>query len=227
MATTSNASSIVTETMQRLSSKSSVIATIAIDRKTSTILASSGQTGVFQFSKATTNAPALNSSNGTPPLPTSNVSEFAVKIWDYVNNTSKMILDIDQEDDLKLLRVRTKKYELVIVPDNNYIFVVAHEIRPSVSASRASDGVQESIQQFDLGIPPLAQEFTTRKEMLDSIKAWAISVGFYITINSGGNKDRVSLKCDLGGAYSVWKLTGTGINTSSRLVNYPDIQNNL
>ncbi|RKF61618.1 hypothetical protein OnM2_040047 [Erysiphe neolycopersici] len=130
MATTSNVSSIVTETMQRLSSKSSVIATIAIDRKTSTVLASSGQTGVFQFSKATTNAPAPNSSNESPPPTTSNITEFAVKIWDYVNNSLKMILDIDQEDDLKLLRVRTKKYELVIVPDNNYIFVVAHEIRP-------------------------------------------------------------------------------------------------
>ncbi|KAI6249234.1 hypothetical protein HI914_02965 [Erysiphe necator] len=129
MATTTNIPTIVTETMQRLSSKTSVIATLAIDRKTSTILASSGQTGVFQFSKASSITSSLNSNNEDHPPPSS-INDFALKIWDYVVNTSKMIFEIDQEDDLKLLRVRTKKYELVIVPDNNYIFVVAHEIRP-------------------------------------------------------------------------------------------------
>ena len=32
------------------------------------------------------------------------------------------------QDELKLLRVRTKKHEIVIVPDAKFIFVVVHEI---------------------------------------------------------------------------------------------------
>ncbi|RKF82297.1 hypothetical protein GcM3_026029 [Golovinomyces cichoracearum] len=122
-----NESAAVTEAMRRLSSKSTVIATLAIDRKTSSVLASSGQTDAFKTSKVT-NTPAMGSSTETT-LP-SEASEFATMIWNYVTNTSKMVLEVDEEDDLKLLRIRTKRYELVIVPENNFIFVVAHEVRP-------------------------------------------------------------------------------------------------
>lgn len=31
------------------------------------------------------------------------------------------------QDEVKLLRLRTKKYELVIVPDPKYLLIVVHE----------------------------------------------------------------------------------------------------
>jgi len=36
-----------------------------------------------------------------------------------------------EQDDLKLLRLRTRKHELVIVPDAKFIFVVVHDVPSS------------------------------------------------------------------------------------------------
>jgi len=36
-----------------------------------------------------------------------------------------------EQDDVKLLRLRTKKHELVIVPDAKYIFIVVHDTPPA------------------------------------------------------------------------------------------------
>ena len=35
--------------------------------------------------------------------------------------------DGELKDEVKLLRLRTKKYELVIVPDSKYLLIVVHE----------------------------------------------------------------------------------------------------
>ncbi|KAI0998596.1 hypothetical protein K3495_g9600 [Podosphaera aphanis] len=115
----------VAEAMQRLSSKSTVIATLAMDRATSTILASSGQTSVF---KVNTNGNTIPSRLPSDGKSSNSNDEFATMIWNYVNNTSKLVLEMDDEDGLRLLRIRTKRYELVIIPDSKYIFVVAHEV---------------------------------------------------------------------------------------------------
>jgi dynein light chain roadblock-type len=36
-------------------------------------------------------------------------------------------LTVEFQDEMKLLRLRTKKYELVIVPDAKYLLLVVHE----------------------------------------------------------------------------------------------------
>ncbi|CAD6503642.1 BgTH12-03301 [Blumeria graminis f. sp. triticale] len=116
---------VVEETLQRLSSKSSVIATLAIERESLTVLASSGQTSVFNLPDSTTATPAATSPSTTGAQ---GIENFANMIGNYVNNTSKFICDMDEEDGLRLLRVRTKKLEFVIVPDSKYLFIVAHEV---------------------------------------------------------------------------------------------------
>ncbi|CCU75262.1 unnamed protein product [Blumeria hordei] len=116
---------VVEETLQRLSSKSSVIATLAIDRESLTVLASSGQTSVFNLPDSTTATRAATSPTTTGAQ---GIENFAKMMVNYVNSTSKFISDMDEEDGLRLLRVRTKKLELVIVPDSKYLFIVAHEV---------------------------------------------------------------------------------------------------
>lgn len=87
-------SSSVTEVMQRLSAKSTVIASLIIDRKTSSVLASSGQTSVFETSKFS-NAPAA--SQETEDAYSSGIIEFARTVWNHVNLTSQMVRNMDDE----------------------------------------------------------------------------------------------------------------------------------
>lgn len=39
----------------------------------------------------------------------------------------RISIDPVSQDEMKLLRLRTKKYELVIVPDAKYLLIVVHE----------------------------------------------------------------------------------------------------
>lgn len=65
-------------------------------------------------------------------------------VWNYMNATKDLVQGLDEQvrmashdqaitadgelqDEVKLLRLRTKKYELVIVPDSKYLLVVVHE----------------------------------------------------------------------------------------------------
>jgi len=141
-----SSSTSVAETMARLSSKSGVTATIAIERTTSTVLQSTGTLGNMFASSASASivapgqtAPATSPSTERdgPVLGTSDSGEeqsfkdFAKMVWNYVNATGQLVHDMDAEDDLKLLRLRTRKHELVIVPDAKFIFVVVHDVPSS------------------------------------------------------------------------------------------------
>lgn len=42
--------------------------------------------------------------------------EVARAVWKYVKATEGLVTDLDEEDEVKLLRVRTRKNELVVVP---------------------------------------------------------------------------------------------------------------
>ncbi|KAH7409624.1 hypothetical protein BKA64DRAFT_705384 [Cadophora sp. MPI-SDFR-AT-0126] len=138
--------------MARLSSKPGVTATIAIERTTSTVLQSTGTLGTMFASSNTAASIAASSQpapTGTGTLASSNAErdssaigtsdsgeeqafkDFAKMVWNYVNATGQLVHDMDSEDDLKLLRLRTRKHELVIVPDSKFIFVVVHDVPSS------------------------------------------------------------------------------------------------
>ncbi|KAE9379994.1 hypothetical protein N431DRAFT_323813 [Stipitochalara longipes BDJ] len=128
-----NASSSFSQTLERLSSKPGVIASLVIDRASNALLKS---TGTFAFWNASTSsstpttAANASSTNSTGPERNSadSGSHFATTIIGYVATSGGLVQHMDSEDDLKLLRVRTKKHEIVIVPDTKFIFVVVHEI---------------------------------------------------------------------------------------------------
>ncbi|KAK3334879.1 hypothetical protein B0H65DRAFT_553216 [Neurospora tetraspora] len=60
-----------------------------------------------------------------------NVVELAAMVWSFVSNAGEFVQELDGEDELKLLRLRTKKQELVIVPDAKYLLVVFHDTPPA------------------------------------------------------------------------------------------------
>jgi predicted regulator of Ras-like GTPase activity (Roadblock/LC7/MglB family) len=52
-------------------------------------------------------------------------------VWSFVEAAGGLVEGLDKEDEVKLLRVRTKKHELVIVPDSKFLLVVIHETPPA------------------------------------------------------------------------------------------------
>ncbi|KAK8210388.1 hypothetical protein M8818_003558 [Zalaria obscura] len=59
--------------------------------------------------------------------------DVARLVWNHTKVTADMTRELNgtQEDELKLMRVRTKRNELVIVPDAKFIAVVIHDTPPA------------------------------------------------------------------------------------------------
>ncbi|KAG8671469.1 hypothetical protein FPOAC2_04810 [Fusarium poae] len=122
------------EKLGRLSKKPGVKASIVLDRATGAILKTSGQVDALQTSKSRTTSTATTFSNETPALEeneTKGVEQFAAIVWNYVNSSENLVQELDGEDEVKLLRLRTRKQELVIVPDPKYLLVVVHDTPPA------------------------------------------------------------------------------------------------
>ncbi|KAI3396332.1 hypothetical protein diail_12298 [Diaporthe ilicicola] len=152
---TGNGADALEETLSRLSKKPGVKATIALDRASGAILKTAGQTSSLRTSNtqqqqqdaqsstaaAAAAAAASSLSASTSEMPASSGSavaagtssetqgaeELASMVWAFVNTAGGLVHGLDTEDELKLLRVRTKKQELVIVPDAKYLLIVIHE----------------------------------------------------------------------------------------------------
>ncbi|CVK99887.1 uncharacterized protein FPRO_09377 [Fusarium proliferatum ET1] len=122
------------EKLGRLSKKPGVKASIILDRTTGAILKTSGQIDGLQTSKTRTTSTATSFSNEGPALEeseTKGVEQFAAIVWNYVNSSGSLVQELDGEDELRLLRLRTRKQELVIVPDPKYLLVVVHDTPPA------------------------------------------------------------------------------------------------
>ncbi|PMD60900.1 uncharacterized protein K444DRAFT_628926 [Hyaloscypha bicolor E] len=128
-----DASSHFSHTLERLSSKPGVVASLVIDRASNALLKSTGTFSFWSASTSNSTQTAATNASSTPSTATEtpstdSTSQFASTIIGYVDSTGALVQHMDSEDDLKLLRVRTKKHEIVIVPDSKFIFVVVHEI---------------------------------------------------------------------------------------------------
>jgi len=79
--------------------------------------------------------------------------------------------------------------------------------------------------EFDLGVPDTkGQSFNTRQALLDYVLPAAVSLGYIISIASGGGPERTRLKCDHSGKYwnRLQRPESGGLrNTSSRLTGCP------
>ncbi|OAA61835.1 Dynein light chain-related protein [Niveomyces insectorum RCEF 264] len=76
-------------------------------------------------------APGADNSDGLPADETKGARELAGLVWNFVKTSGDLVEAIDTDDELKLLRLRTKKQELVIVPDPKYLLIVVHDTPPA------------------------------------------------------------------------------------------------
>jgi hypothetical protein len=143
------------ETLGRLSKKAGVRAVIALDRASGAILKTSGQVGSIRTTKTSASSvPAAgsfaNEGNANSANHDQDVEELASMVWNFVSAAGSLVQELDTEvcrvfpcvvwcrptsmltdtnlqDEVKLLRLRTKKQEFVIVPDAKYLLIVVHD----------------------------------------------------------------------------------------------------
>ncbi|KAI1163509.1 hypothetical protein F5B18DRAFT_619800 [Nemania serpens] len=130
------------EALHRLSKKPGVKAWLMIDRSDGAVLKTNGQIAAVRPAKASSNA---NNTGLPPSLPTPTsgsfsadvhtntdneflaAQELASMVWRFITSAGSLVDEIDSEDELKLLRLRTKNQEFVIVPEPKYLLVVVHD----------------------------------------------------------------------------------------------------
>ncbi|KAI1125784.1 hypothetical protein F5Y10DRAFT_246334 [Nemania abortiva] len=136
------------EALHRLSKKPGVKAWLMLDRSNGAVLKTNGQIAAVRPPKSSSNA--NNNNNGiSSSLPTSSggsfsadvhtntnneslaAQELASMVWSFLSSAGSLVDEIDSEDELKLLRLRTKKQEFVIVPEPKYLLVVIHDTPPA------------------------------------------------------------------------------------------------
>ncbi|KAK5114680.1 hypothetical protein LTR62_002253 [Meristemomyces frigidus] len=128
--------SIETEALlARLSQRPGVRSTLVLSRDTGNIVRSSGllsaddieQESAALHEQVNGTLPGQDT-NGTHKKGTRNVEEVAKLVCDFVRSASNMIESLNGDhDEAKLLRIRTKKNEIVIVPDAKFLAVVIHD----------------------------------------------------------------------------------------------------
>ncbi|EFQ26724.1 hypothetical protein CGRA01v4_09028 [Colletotrichum graminicola] len=133
---TNNGPDALDETLTRLSKKPGVKATVILDRVTGAILRTSGQLSSFNAATLATGQGSFSGEGAAGQQQNGEeqpqgLEDFAAKVWNWVNASGTLVLDLDTEDELKLLRLRTKKQELVIVPDPKYLLIVVHDTPPA------------------------------------------------------------------------------------------------
>ncbi|MCJ1476055.1 hypothetical protein MMC13_004720 [Lambiella insularis] len=135
-------SSSALENLSRLASKPGVQSTLVLSRVDGTIIrttgllsdegpnsesvnVSSGPEGnhVGLNDKSSGNSGYVNEERGSQ-----NTAEGVAKmVFSFVSTASGLVSGLEKDDDIQLLRLRTKKSEIVIVPDSKYLLVVLHD----------------------------------------------------------------------------------------------------
>ncbi|KAI0019898.1 hypothetical protein F4780DRAFT_400672 [Xylariomycetidae sp. FL0641] len=135
----------VEQALQRLSKKPGVKGWMMLDRANGAILKTSGQISVIRPAKSVANnsnntnrdslaSPTAGSFstdvNANENNETQAAQELGSMVWSFLSTAGSLVDEMDTEDELKLLRLRTKKQELVIVPELKYTLVVIHDTPP-------------------------------------------------------------------------------------------------
>jgi len=110
--------------LTRLSQKPGVQSTLILSRGTGAIVRTSGLISTSSSSSGTNGTLPGDSdetlgdnyANGRTEGGMQNAEEVASAVWKFFGAAGSLIDGLDKDDDLRLLRLRTKKNELVIVP---------------------------------------------------------------------------------------------------------------
>ncbi|KAF2202136.1 hypothetical protein GQ43DRAFT_439984 [Delitschia confertaspora ATCC 74209] len=134
---TQHASDETLALLTRLSQKPGVQSTLILSRETGAIVRTSGL--VSSSSDANPNStlpPSADNTvdgytNGRKESGIHSAEDVARMVWSFLTAAGSLVEELDSEDEVKLLRLRTKKNELVIVPDPKFILVVVHDTPPA------------------------------------------------------------------------------------------------
>ncbi|KAI1804790.1 hypothetical protein F4811DRAFT_552472 [Daldinia bambusicola] len=129
----------IDESLHRLSKKPGVKAWLMLDRANGAVLKTNGQISTIRPARSTehkNSLPSPTSGSFSTDVGTSTdnetqaAQELAGLVWGFLTTAGSLVDEIDSEDELKLLRLRTKKQEVVIVPETKYLLVVVHDTPP-------------------------------------------------------------------------------------------------
>jgi hypothetical protein len=139
--------------LTRLSQKPGVQSTLILSRDTGAIVRTSGLISNSSSANPNSTLPASgettadNYVNGRKESGIHSAEDVASAVWRFLGAAGSLVDELDKEDDVRLLRLRTKKNELVIVPgmfnmrelrvftnqdsDPKFILVLIHDTPPA------------------------------------------------------------------------------------------------
>ncbi|OCK78147.1 hypothetical protein K432DRAFT_406711 [Lepidopterella palustris CBS 459.81] len=134
---TQNAPDETLSLLTRLSQKPGVQSTLILSRETGAIVRTSGL--ISNSSSANPNSTLPTSldngpegyTNGRKEVGIHSAEDLARMVWSFVASAGSLVEGLEKDDELKLLRLRTKKNELVIVPDSKFLLIVIHDTPPT------------------------------------------------------------------------------------------------
>lgn len=120
--------------LTRISQKPGVQSTLILSRENGAIVRTSGL--VSNSTSANPNS-TLPASNDTAPDRTGkkeggiqSAEDVASKVWSFLAAAGSLVDGLYEEDEVKLLRLRTKKNELVIIPGGSTHLVAVYSAYP-------------------------------------------------------------------------------------------------
>jgi len=126
--------------LTRLSQKPGVQSTLILSRSTGAIVRTTGLISTSPTANPNSTLPSSianetpnGSADGKRGGGMKNAEEVARMVWGFVQAAGGLVegLQGEGEDEVKLLRLRTRKNELVIVPDAKFLLVVIHDTPPA------------------------------------------------------------------------------------------------
>ena len=128
--------------LARLAARPGVQSTLILSRSTGAIVRSSGLVTAEELAAEDTATPSNTTytngtTNGEGEAPTAkkgtrNAEEVARLVWTFVQSVGELVEGLNGEyDEAKLVRIRTKRNEVVVVPDKAFLAVVVHDTAPA------------------------------------------------------------------------------------------------
>lgn len=136
------------ENLSRLASKPGVEYTLVLSKTDGSIIRSSSDSGNARGPASSVSGlgngsgderlkSMTNYDTDTKEKPSEkSVEDIARMVFSFVSAAGALVEDMDSEDDLKLLRLRTRKNEIVIVPGQSVLFMTKPAAHLSVHASQ-------------------------------------------------------------------------------------------
>lgn len=107
--------------------------TLILSRENGSIIRTSGLISNSSSANPNSTLPASGEAtsesytNGRKESGIHSAEDVASSVWSFLTAAGSLVDELDKEDEVKLLRLRTKKNELVIVPGMNIVHAVARQ----------------------------------------------------------------------------------------------------